>query len=219
MKESAFGGPYQTLALIPGTTYTQLYGKTDGRGFPRSANVTLHAITPELLPDAIEEMRQVLRRIRNIKHNAPDNFYYFTSLSQIDQFNESTKPVKIGAFVMGTVALIVAGVGIMNIMLVSVTERTKEIGIRKSLGAKRHNILVQFLIEAVVLCNVGGVIGIFIGFGLGNIVSAVTGFDTNIPYEWALFGMGFCSFIGVTFGMLPAIKASKLNPIQALFYE
>ncbi|NCP64483.1 MAG: FtsX-like permease family protein [Paraglaciecola sp.] len=218
-KESAFGGPYQTLALIPGTTYTQIYGLTDGRGFERSANVTLHAITPELLPDAIEETRQVLRRMRNIKYNEPDNFYYFTSLSQIDQFNESTKPVKIGAFVMGTVALIVAGVGIMNIMLVSVTERTKEIGIRKSLGAKRHNILTQFLIEAVVLCNVGGIIGILIGFGLGNIISAVAGFDANIPYEWALFGMGFCSFIGVTFGMIPAIKASKLNPIQALFYE
>jgi len=218
-KESAFGGPYQTLALIPGTTYTQIYGLTDGRGFERSANVTLHAITPELLPDAIEETRQVLRRMRNIKYNEPDNFYYFTSLSQIDQFNESTKPVKIGAFVMGTVALIVAGMGIMNIMLVSVTERTKEIGIRKSLGAKRHNILTQFLIEAVVLCNVGGIIGILIGFGLGNIISAVAGFDANIPYEWALFGMGFCSFIGVTFGMIPAIKASKLNPIQALFYE
>jgi putative ABC transport system permease protein len=218
-KESAFGGPYQTLALIPGTTYTQIYGLTDGRGFERSANVTLHAITPELLPDAIEETRQVLRRMRNVKYNEPDNFYYFTSLSQIDQFNESTKPVKIGAFVMGTVALIVAGVGIMNIMLVSVTERTKEIGIRKSLGAKRHNILTQFLIEAVVLCNVGGIIGILIGFGLGNIISAVAGFDANIPYEWALFGMGFCSFIGVTFGMIPAIKASKLNPIQALFYE
>ena len=218
-KESAFGGPYQTLALIPGTTYTQIYGMYDQRGFQRSANVTLHAISPELLPDAIEETRQVLRRVRNLKHNEPDNFYYFTSLSQIDNFNQSTKPVKLGAFVMGTVALIVAGVGIMNIMLVSVTERTKEIGIRKSLGAKRRHILVQFLIEAVVLCNVGGIIGIIIGFGLGNVVSAVTGFDTNIPFEWALFGMGFCCFIGLTFGMLPAIKASKLNPIEALYYE
>jgi len=171
------------------------------------------------LPDAIEETRQVLRQIRNIKHNETDNFYYFTSLSQIDKFNESTKPIKIGAFVMGTVSLIVAGVGIMNIMLVSVSERTKEIGIRKSLGAKRRNILTQFLIEAVVLCNVGGVIGILLGFGLGNLMSALTNFDANIPYEWALLGMGFCSFIGITFGMIPAIKASKLNPIQALNNE
>ena len=218
-KESAFGGPYQVLALIPGTTYAQTYGLTDRRGFKRSANVTIHSRTPELLDDAIEETRQVLRRIRGLKRNDKDNFYYFTSLSQIDEFNESTKPVKIGAFVMGTVALIVAGVGIMNIMLVSVTERTKEIGIRKSLGAKRSNILTQFLFEAIVLCNVGGIIGILLGFGLGNVVSAFTGFDTNIPYEWALFGMGFCCLIGVTFGMIPAIKASKLNPIEALNNE
>ena len=218
-KESAFGGPYQVLALIPGTTYAQTYGLTDRRGFKRSANVTIHSRTPELLDDAIEETRQVLRRIRGLKHNDKDNFYYFTSLSQIDEFNESTKPVKIGAVVRGTVALIVAGVGIMNIMLVSVTERTKEIGIRKSLGAKRRNILTQFLFEAIVLCNVGGIIGILLGFGLGNVVSAFTGFDTNIPYEWALFGMGFCCLIGVTFGMIPAIKASKLNPIEALNNE
>lgn len=218
-KESAFGGPYEVLALIPGTTYAQTYGLVDGRGFKRSANVTIHSRTPELLDDAIEETRSVLRRIRGLKHNDADNFYYFTSLSQIDQFNESTKPVKIGAFIMGTVALIVAGVGIMNIMLVSVTERTKEIGIRKSLGAKRRNILTQFLIEAVVLCNLGGIIGILLGFGLGNITSALTGFEANIPYEWALLGMGFCSFIGITFGMIPAIKASKLNPIEALNNE
>ena len=218
-KESAFGGPYETLALMPSDTYTNIYGMFFDNGFPRSANVTIHSKTPELLPDAIEEVRALIRRIRNVKHNEPDNFYYFTSLSQIDQFNESTKPVKIGAFVMGAVALIVAGIGIMNIMLVSVTERTKEIGIRKSLGAKRSNILVQFLFEAVVLCNVGGIIGIFLGFSLGNIMSAMTNFQANIPYEWALLGMGFCSFIGIVFGMLPAIKASKLNPIEALHYE
>jgi putative ABC transport system permease protein len=218
-KDSAFGGPYESLALMPGTTYTSIYGLTDGRGFQRSANVTIHAKTPELLDDAIEEVRAVIRRIRNIKHNEPDNFYYFTSLSTIDDFNKTTKPVKIGAFVMGAVSLIVAGIGIMNIMLVSVTERTKEIGIRKSLGAKRKNILVQFLFEAVVLCNVGGLVGILLGFALGNIMSAVTDFQASIPIEWALFGMGFCSFIGIVFGMLPAIKASKLNPIDALHYE
>ena len=218
-KESAFGGPYETMALIPGTTYTDIYGTVDGRGFERSANVTIHAKQPELLDDAIEETRQVLRRIRNLKHSDEDNFYYFTSLSQIDQFNESTRPVKIGAFVMGAIALIVAGVGIMNIMLVSVTERTKEIGIRKSLGAKRHNILTQFLLEAIVLCNVGGLIGILIGFLLGNMLSAMTSMQATIPFEWALFGMGFCTLVGVTFGMLPALKASRLSPIEALRYE
>ena len=218
-KESAFGGPYETMALIPGTTYTKLYGSINGRGFPRSANVTIHSKTPELLEDAIEETRQVLRKARKLKHNEEDNFYYFTSVSQIENFNQTTQGVKLGAFILGAVSLIVAGIGIMNIMLVSVTERTKEIGIRKSLGAKRRHILLQFLFEAVVLCNVGGIIGILLGFGLGNVMTLMTSFEANIPYEWAFIGMGFCSVIGITFGMIPAIKASKLNPIDALAYE
>ncbi|NQZ08706.1 MAG: ABC transporter permease [Algicola sp.] len=218
-KQSAFGGPYETMALVPGSTYTKIYGTVGRRGFPRSANVTIHSRTPELLDDAIEETRQVLRKARKLKHNEADNFYYFTSLSQIDNFNKTTLGVKIGAFIMGTVTLIVAGIGIMNIMLVSVTERTKEIGIRKSLGAKRKDILVQFLLEAMVLCNVGGVIGIILGFGLGNVMTLMTSFETHVPIEWAFIGMAFCSVIGIVFGMIPAIKASKLNPIDALAYE
>lgn len=218
-KVSAFGGPYETLALIPSGAYTQIYGMIDQEEFPRSVNVTVHAKTPELLPDAIEQTRQVLRNIRHLKHDQPDNFYYFTSISQIENFNKTTRGVKVGAFLMGAVALIVAGIGIMNIMLVSVTERTKEIGIRKSLGATRRNILTQFLLEAVVLCNVGGVIGIALGFLLGNIFTFFTAFEAKVPLGWAFFGVVFCSIIGVTFGMIPAIKASRLNPIDALHYE
>jgi putative ABC transport system permease protein len=120
---------------------------------------------------------------------------------------------------MGAVALLVAGIGIMNIMLVSVTERTKEIGIRKSLGAKRRNILLQFLLEAVVLCNVGGVIGIALGFLLGNVFTFFTSFEAHVPVGWAFFGVAFCSLIGVVFGMIPALKAARLNPIEALHYE
>ncbi len=218
-KQSAFGGPYETMALMPSATYTNIYGAMNNRGFPRSANVTIHSKTPELLQDAIEETRQVIRRMRHLKREEEDNFYYFTSLSQIDNFNQTTKGVKIGAFVMGTIALIVAGIGIMNIMLVSVTERTKEIGIRKSLGAKRRNILMQFLVEAVVLCNVGGVIGIALGFLVGNVLSMVTAFEASVPLGWAIFGMAFCSLIGITFGMIPAIKASRLSPIDALHFD
>ena len=218
-KVSAFGGPYESMALVPSGAYTQIYGLIDPQGFPRSVNVTVHSKTPELLQDAIEQTRQVLRSVRHLKHDEADNFYYFTSLSQIDNFNKTTQGVKIGAFLMGAVALVVAGIGIMNIMLVSVTERTKEIGIRKSLGAKRKNILLQFLLEAVVLCNVGGVIGIALGFVLGNAFTFFTDFEANVPIGWAVFGVFFCSLIGIVFGMIPAIKASRLNPIDALHYE
>jgi putative ABC transport system permease protein len=107
----------------------------------------------------------------------------------------------------------------MNIMLVSVTERTKEIGIRKSLGAKRYNILTQFLLEAIVLCNIGGVLGVMVGFGLGNLVTIFTGFAAVVPMEWAIGGLAFCTAVGLTFGMWPAVLASKMDPIEALRYE
>ena len=218
-KDSAFGGPYDRMALIPSGAYTDTYGLIDPQGFPRSVNVTVNVKSPELLQDSIEEVRQILRRERGLKRGEKDNFHWFTSNSMIEQFNQTTLGVKIAAFVLGTIALVVAGIGIMNIMLVSVTERTKEIGIRKSLGAKRRNIRNQFLLEAVILCNIGGVIGVLLGLGLGNIVTMMTSFEVSIPVGWALFGMVFCTLVGVSFGLLPAIKAAKLNPIQALHFE
>jgi len=138
----------------------------------------------------------------------------------INEFNQMTAGIKVGAFIIGIIALLVAGIGIMNIMLVSVTERTKEIGIRKSLGAKPRYILRQFLLEAIVLCNVGGVIGVAVGFGIGNImVMGSSSFEAVVPVEWAVIGLLFCTAVGVIFGMLPAIKASRLNPIDALRFE
>ena len=107
----------------------------------------------------------------------------------------------------------------MNIMLVSVTETTREIGIRKALGAKRQDILWQFLLEAVVLCNIGGVLGVAAGFGLGNIVTLFTDFAVNVPLDWAVHGLVFCTVVGLTFGMWPAVRASKLAPIDALRHE
>jgi putative ABC transport system permease protein len=218
-KKSAFGGNFDNYVLMPVSTFLGAYGMTGRDGFQRSVNITVHAKTPEVVNDAIEETRQVLRRDRGVKPGQEDNFDFFNSASLITQFNKMSMGVKLAAFVIGIIALVVAGIGIMNIMLVAVTERTREIGIRKALGAKPASILSQFLLEAVILCNIGGVIGVVVGFLLGNLVAVFTHFDVSVPMEWAVIGLVFCSAVGIAFGFLPAVRASRLNPIEALRYE
>ena len=218
-KTSAMGGGFDNYMLIPITVFLKIYGMRQSDGSDRSVNVTVRARSPEVLADAIEETRAILRVERNVPPREEDDFTIFTNDSQIRSFNQATAGVKVGAFVIGAIALVVAGIGIMNIMLVSVTERTSEIGIRKSIGAKRRHILGQFLVEAVLLCNVGGVLGVVVGFGLGNVVTLFTDFEVHVPLEWAVAGVVFCTAVGLSFGLWPAVKASKLNPIDALRYE
>jgi len=218
-KKSAFGGNFDNYVLIPVSTFVNTYGLTGRDGFPRSVNITVRAITPELLDDSIEETRQVLRRARGVKPGQEDNFSFFNSQSLITQFNQMSMGIKLAAFVIGIIALVVAGIGIMNIMLVAVTERTREIGIRKALGAKPAGIMTQFLLEAIILCNIGGIIGVLAGFGMGNLVAVFAHFDVSVPMEWAVIGLLFCSAVGIAFGLLPAVRASRLNPIDALRYE
>jgi len=218
-KKSAFGSHFDNYVLIPITSYLKTYGMTDENGFSRSVNITVRAKSPALIRDAMEQTRLVMRRERGLKANEEDNFDFFSSESLITEFNQMTLGVKIAAFVIGIIALVVAGIGIMNIMLVSVTERTREIGIRKSIGAKKRNILNQFLLEAVLLCNIGGVVGVLVGFGLGNVVTFFAPFAVVVPVEWAVIGLLFCSAVGIIFGMLPAVRASRLRPVDALRYE
>ena len=218
-KKSAMGGGYDNYILMPISKFTKVYGSKTSWGDDRSVNVTVRVSSPELVADAIEETRFVLRQNRKVPPQNRDDFTIFTNDSQIRSFNQATAGVKAGAFVIGIIALVVAGIGIMNIMLVSVTERTKEIGIRKSLGAKRKHILLQFLLEAIILCNIGGVLGVMVGFGLGNVVTIFTGFAANVPMEWAVGGLVFCTTVGLIFGMWPAVLASRLDPIDALRYE
>ena len=218
-KKSAMGGNFDNYMIIPITKFKQIYGMRDNDGRDRSVNITVRAKSPELLEDAIAETRAVMRMERGLKPNEEDDFTIFTNDSLIKTFNNVTANIKIGAFVIGIVALIVAGIGIMNIMFVSVTERTREIGIRKSIGAKRRNILTQFLLEAIILCNIGGAVGVMVGFGLGNIVSVLTNFAVNVPLEWAIVGLLFCTGVGLTFGFWPAVRASKMDPIVALRWE
>jgi putative ABC transport system permease protein len=218
-KKSAFGGGFDNYVLIPVSTFVNTYGLTQKNGQDRSVNITIRAKSPELLPEAIDQTRQVLRRVRGVKAGEEDNFAFYSSETLITEFNKMSMGVKIAGFVIGIIALIVAGIGIMNIMLVAVTERTREIGLRKALGARPASIRTQFLLEAVVLCNIGGVVGVIVGFGLGNLVSVFTKFAPHVPLEWAVIGLLFCSAVGVAFGMLPAIRASRLHPIEALRHE
>ena len=218
-KKSAFGGNFDNYVLMPVTTFLNVYGLTDRNGNARSVNITVRAKTPELMPDAIDQTRQVLRRARGVRAGEEDNFDFYSSSSLITEFNKMSMGVKVAGFVIGIIALIVAGIGIMNIMLVAVTERTREIGLRKALGARPGSIRTQFLLEAVVLCNIGGVVGVLVGFGLGNLVAVFTKFQPRVPLEWAFIGLAFCSAVGIAFGLLPAIRASRLDPIEALRYE
>ena len=218
-KSSAMGGRFNQYLIIPITTFKKIYGTRRPDGRVRSVNITVQSKTPELLQKAIDETRAVMRMERGLKPHEEDDFTIFTNDSNIKTFNEMTAGVKTGGFAIGIVALIVAGIGIMNIMLVSVTERTKEIGIRKALGAQRRVIMLQFLMEAIILCNIGGLIGVAVGFGIGNILSLVTDFAAHVPMEWAIVGLAFCTGVGLTFGFWPAMRASKLNPIDALHYE
>jgi len=217
-KKSAMGGNFDNYILMPVTVFKRVYGMRDGDQ-ERSVNMTVRAKSPALVASAIEETRGVLRIARGVKPGAKDDFELFTNNSQIKAFNNATAGVKAGAFVIGIIALVVAGIGIMNIMLVSVTERTREIGIRKALGARRRDILWQFLLEAIVLCNIGGVFGVIVGFAMGNIVTMFTEFPVSVPIDWAVRGVVFCTIVGLTFGLWPAVRASKLDPIDALGYE
>jgi len=214
LKGSALGGNNDTFIAIPITTFFQRFGRND-----RSVNIMVKARSREVFDDALEQSVAILRAARGVPPGKEDDFSYFSSESLITQFNEFTLYVRMGVLVVSSIALLAAGVGIMNIMLVSVTERTREIGIRKAIGAQKADILRQFLIEAVILSEIGGLIGILFGVLGGNVVSMLMEVPAIFPWDWAGIGIAVCSLVGILFGVYPAWKASALDPIDALRYE
>jgi putative ABC transport system permease protein len=170
--------------------------------------------------EAEDRLRLALRQVRGLRGDDPDNFELATNRKQVEMVEKLSKNLLMAAGGMVSISLLVGGIGVMNIMLVSVSERTREIGIRKALGARRRTILAQFLIEAVLLCLVGGAIGLLLGLGLGHALSRLLLKHLgNIPAWAILAGLGVPAVTGVIFGLYPAAKASKLDPIEALRYE
>ena len=208
-----FGQSQDNYAVMPISTWQSFFGNK------RSVNITVQAYERDSYNDLIETTEGYFRTIRKVPPGEPNDFDIRSNENTLKQINDITAGVRIGAFVIAAIALLAAGVGIMNIMLVSVTERTREIGIRKAIGAKSKNILVQFLSEAVTLSLFGGLIGIVLGVLVGNLVGSLMNATSVIPFDWIFVGVMTCVFIGILFGTYPAYKASNLDPIEALRYE
>jgi putative ABC transport system permease protein len=212
-KGNMFGQSQDEFIVVPMTTILNRYG----RETPLSIQV--QAYNQAMYEDTVEQVRGILRAMRKVPPGEGDDFEIVSNDSLINQFRTITLAVRAGAGIISSIALLAAGIGIMNIMLVSVTERTKEIGIRRAIGAKKRNIMTQFILEAIVLCEFGGVLGILLGIGAGNLAAMALSTPPVFPWDWALIGLLVCSFVGILFGTYPAWKAANLDPIESLRYE
>ena len=209
---SIMGQSQDNFIAIPLSVYVKNFGKNTNYQF------LIRAPENKIL-ETMDEIINNLRIIRRVNIFEENDFEIVTNEQLVTQFNDITKYFKIGSGIIAFIALVAAGVGIMNIMLVSVTERTREIGIRKAIGAKKIIIRSQFVLEAIVLSQIGGVIGIVLGLFGGNIVAATLGVDIAVPVDWIFIGLLITTGVGLVFGSYPAIKASNLDPIEALRYE
>lgn len=214
-KGQNLGQSSDNIVLIPIRTMDKIYGARKNR----SINIAITAESKEKYDETMEHIIGVMRQVRKLGPGDENDFEIFSNESLIREAANFTVYFKYGAGVISFISLVAAGIGIMNIMLVTVTERTREIGIRMAIGAKRSNVLMQFLFEAIILCEFGGVAGIVIGIGAGNLLGSILHTPISIPYDWVVIGLLVCSAIGILFGTYPAYKAAKLNPIDALRYE
>ena len=219
-RPSLLGGNPDEFAVIPISTYDKIYDPPRIRGM-LSRFLVISVVPYDGIPRSQlqNEVEQVIRSRHRLKVDQENDFDVLTYDVLMRIFDQFTQAVSLALVVISSIALMVGGIGVMAIMTISVTERTREIGVRKALGARRREILWQFLLEAVFLTSIGGVLGIVLGSGIGYLVHVLTDFPISLPWWSFALGIGFSATIGISFGMWPAFKASRLDPIEALRYE
>jgi putative ABC transport system permease protein len=213
-KGSTFGQSQDNLLLVPITRYFDDFGWMN-----RTINIATQATSQATYNQTLDKAIGAMRAARGLKLGEPNDFEIYSNDTLLSAFAQVAGVIRVGAFIVSAIALLAAGIGIMNIMLVSVTERTREIGVRKAIGAQKKDIVRQFLLEAIVLSELGGLAGILVGVVGGNGIAVWLDIAMVFPWGWALTGLVVCSMIGMGFGWYPAWKAAGLDPIEALRYE
>ena len=213
-KGDVFGENMDLLTLVPITNMIQTYSAAQ-----RDIQIKVETRSMDTIEEAMEEAIGIFRVIRNVEPGQENNFEIQSSEAFLDQVTGFTGQVKLGGAVVGLITLLSAGIGVMNIMLVSVAERTREIGVRKAVGARRRDVLSQFLYEAIFLCQIGGLTGILVGVLGGNAVGYFFDVSFVFPWNWAIGAVLGVTLIAMIFGVYPAYKAASLDPIESLRHE
>lgn len=212
---AVLGRSQDNQVMIPISLYIQTYSDE----WQQSIKIYVKAVNTLALPFTIDESIGILRALRNVQPGEDNDFEIETNDSLSNQFSGFSQYLEQFGWLSGGFALLAAGIGIMNIMLVSVKERTREIGIRKAIGATKRAIITQFILEAIVLCQFGGVFGVVLGLAGGALLSSLVNLAFSIPWAWVGGSITICTFLGIVFGLYPAWKAAQLDPIDALRYE
>lgn len=211
--KALLGFSQDNYVLIPMSTFLKIH-PTD-----ESVSIAVQPVSKDRMEQAIDEITELLRRRRGVPYDKPNDFAVFTQEALMDLYHQITNAIYIVMIIISSIALLVGGVGVMNIMLVTVTERTREIGIRKALGARRSDILWQFLVEAMAMTGSGGILGILFGFVIAMIINAATPLSATVSMFSVVVGFSFSVGVGLFFGIYPASRAAALDPIEALRYE